>query len=70
MSEQERSALLARVTTTAGVCGGRPCVRGLRIRVVDVLEVLADDVTPEQILEDFQLLERDDIRACLAYAAR
>lgn len=70
MTEQERSALLARVTRTAGVCGGRPCVRGLRIRVVDVLEMLADDVTPEQILEDFPLLERDDIRACLAYAAR
>lgn len=49
--------------------GGRPCIRGMRIRVTDVLEMLAGGATPEQILADFPDLEADDIRASLTYAA-
>lgn len=49
--------------------GGRPCIRGMRIRVRDVLDMLAGGATAEQILEDFPDLEADDIRASIAYAA-
>lgn len=62
--------LLKRITQTPGVCGGRPCVRGLRIRVSDVLEMLAAGESIETILADFPDLEQEDIRACLLYAAR
>jgi uncharacterized protein (DUF433 family) len=48
---------------------GKPCIRGLRITVYDVLEYLAGGMTGEEILEDFPELTRDDIRACLAFAA-
>jgi uncharacterized protein (DUF433 family) len=61
--------LLQRITTEEGKLGGRPCIRGLRIRVQDVLEMLASGMTAEQILTDFPYLEADDIRAVLAYAA-
>jgi uncharacterized protein (DUF433 family) len=50
-------------------CGGRPCIRHYRIRVKDVLEMLAEGATPEEILKDYSFLELEDIRACLAYAA-
>lgn len=63
-------SLLSRITQTPGQCGGRPCIRGLRIRVSDVLEMLACEVSLEEILADFPDLERDDIRACLLFAAR
>ena len=49
--------------------GGKPCIRGLRITVYDVLGYLAAGMTHEQILSDFPYLTEDDIRACLAYAA-
>ena len=49
--------------------GGKPCVRGLRITVYEVLEYRASDMTEEQIMADFPDLTRDDIRACLAFAA-
>ncbi len=62
--------LLKRITTDPAVCGGRPCIRGLRIRVTDVLEMLAGGSSEEEILTDFPSLERDDLRACLAFAAR
>lgn len=58
-----------RITLEPGKRGGRPCVRGLRITVYDVLEMLADGMSEAQILEDFPELETADIRACLAYAA-
>lgn len=48
---------------------GKPCIRGLRITVYDVLEYLAGEMTVEEILEDFPELTRDDIKACLAFAA-
>jgi uncharacterized protein (DUF433 family) len=58
-----------RITFDPEQCGGRPCIRGMRIRVKDVLEMLAAGVTPERILADFPDLEAEDIRACLQYAA-
>ena len=61
--------LLSRITIEEGKCGGRPCIRGMRIRVQDVLDMLAGGATPEEILADFPYLEADDIRASLAYAA-
>ena len=63
-------AELQRITTDPEVCGGRPCIRGLRIRVRDVLELLANGASQEEILEDFPYLEPEDIQAALAYAAR
>jgi uncharacterized protein (DUF433 family) len=62
--------LLDRITVEPGKCGGRPCIRGLRIRVTDVLGMLAEGVSEAEILQDFPYLEPDDIRAALAYAAR
>lgn len=58
-----------RITLTPGVRGGKPCVRGTRITVYDVLEYLAGGMTEDQILADFPSLTREDIRACLAFAA-
>ncbi len=58
-----------RITINPNQCGGRPCIRGMRIRVKDVLDMLAEGVTETEILEDYPDLEVEDIRACLAYAA-
>ncbi len=58
-----------RITLDPGKRGGRPGVRGLRITVYDVLEMLAEVMSEAEILEDFPELEAADIRACLAYAA-
>ena len=63
------SDLLERITIEEGKCGGKPCIRGMRIRVQDILEMLASGMTNEAILADFEYLEPDDIRASLAYAA-
>ncbi len=52
------------------MCGGRPCIRGYRLRVSDVLDMLADGATPEDIIADYEFLERADISACLHYASR
>jgi uncharacterized protein (DUF433 family) len=49
-------------------CGGRPCIRGMHIRVSDVLDLLANDLTTEQILEELPDLQHQDILACLKYA--
>lgn len=62
--------LLERITMESGKCGGRPCIRGLRVRVTDVLGMLAEGTTAQEILQDFPYLEADDIKAALAYAAR
>ena len=61
---------LGRITTDPEQCGGRPCVRGLRIRVSDVLDLLANGLSPEEILRELPDLEREDISACLQYASR
>jgi len=60
---------MSRITFDPAQCGGRPCIRGMRIRVKDVLELLADWVAEAESLADFSYLEAEDIRACLAFAA-
>ena len=60
----------SRITVEPGKCGGRPCIRHMRIRVKDVLEMLASGATEDQSLSDYPDLEREDIRACLEYAAQ
>ncbi|PYQ89824.1 MAG: hypothetical protein DMG02_10950 [Acidobacteria bacterium] len=59
-----------RITVNPEVCGGRPCIRGLRIRVKDVLDLLAAGATREEILADYPYLEPDDITAVLEFAAK
>ena len=61
--------LLKRITIEAGKCGGRPCIRGTRLRVVDVLQLLSAGATVEEILNDYAFLERDDVLAAIEYAA-
>ena len=58
-----------RITVDPEQCGGRPCIRGMRIRVSDVLDLLANGLTPEQILEELPDLELEDIRACLRFVS-
>ena len=58
-----------RITIEPGKCGGRACIRGMRITVYDVLSYLASGMTSAEILADFPYLEAEDISACLAYAA-
>jgi uncharacterized protein (DUF433 family) len=57
------------ITIEPGKRGGRPCIRGLRITVYDVLSYLAAGMTTQEILDDFPYLTADDIQACLRYAA-
>ena len=61
---------LARITINNDQCGGRPCIRGMRIRVTDILDLLSSGATFEEILEDYPYLEREDILAAIEYAAR
>ena len=63
------SAMVDRITFDPNQCGGRPCIRGMRIRVKDVLDLLATGVSEQEILEDYPYLEAADIAACLEYAA-
>jgi uncharacterized protein (DUF433 family) len=58
-----------RITVDPAVCGGRPCIRGLRIRVKDVLDLLAAGASHDEILDDYPYLESADISAVLAFAA-
>lgn len=60
---------MSRITFDPAQCGGRQCIRGMRIRVKEVLELLAAGVTEPEILSDYPYLEHEDIRACLAFAA-
>ena len=64
------SDLLARITIDPEQCGGRPCIRGMRFRVIDVLQLLAAGETREDILAEYPYIEPDDITASLIYAAR
>ena len=61
---------LERITFNPEQCGGKPCIRGMRIRVSDVLELLAAGDSETEILEDYPYLELQDIKACLQYAAQ
>lgn len=63
-------SLLNRITVNPEQCGGRPCIRGMRIRVIDVLDLLAAGLTREQILEELPDLEPEDITAALQFAVR
>lgn len=63
------SSLLDRITVEPGKCGGRPCIRGQRMRVTDVLGLLGAGASHEEVLEDYPFLEEDDILAALEYAA-
>lgn len=65
-----REDLLKRITIEPGKCGGRPCIRGYRFRVIDVLELLASGMSHEEILRDYDFLQEEDILASLEYAAR
>ena len=65
MSENWRNL----ITSEPGKRGGRPCVRGMRITVADVLSYLAAGMSQDEVLDDFPYLTAEDIRACLAYAA-
>jgi uncharacterized protein (DUF433 family) len=60
---------LNRITVEEGKCGGRPCIRGQRIRVTDVLELLGAGASFDEILKDYPFLEREDIFAAIDYAA-
>ena len=59
-----------RITINPEQCGGRPCVRGMRIRVSDVLDLLANGLTPELVFNELPDLELEDVRACLSFASR
>ena len=62
--------LFPRITTDPRQCGGRPCVRGMRIRVTDVLDLLATGLGIEEVLAELPDLEREDVIACLKFASR
>ncbi len=61
---------LQRITHNPRQCGGRACIRGMRIRVIDVLDLLASGLSTDQILAEMPDLESEDIQACLRYASR
>lgn len=61
--------LIERITVNPEQCGGRPCIRGMRIRVVDVLDLLAAGLSQQQVLEELPDLEAEDISACLKFAS-
>lgn len=62
--------LMERVTVDSEQCGGRPCIRGMRIRVSDVLDLLANGLSPADIVEEMPDLELEDVRASLRFASR
>ncbi|MCH7736493.1 MAG: DUF433 domain-containing protein [Chloroflexi bacterium] len=62
--------LADRITVDPEQCGGRPCIRGMRIRVIDVLDLLASGLTYEEVLSEFPDLESEDILACLRFASQ
>lgn len=62
--------LAERITVDPAQCGGRPCIRGMRIRVTDVLDLLANGLTVVQVLEELPDLELEDIQACLRFASQ
>jgi uncharacterized protein (DUF433 family) len=62
--------LMPRITVNPDQCGGRPCVRGMRIRVTDVLDLLAAGLTADQVVEELPDLELEDVAACLRFASQ
>lgn len=70
MTEVQVVTLADRITVDPEQCGGRPCVRGMRIRVSDVLDLLANGLSPEQVAEELPDLEPADVQACLRFASQ
>lgn len=70
MDEDALVNQLHRITVNSEQCAGRPCIRGLRVRVTDILQLLAAGASREEILEDYPYLEPEDITAALQYAAQ
>jgi uncharacterized protein (DUF433 family) len=70
MTSPTPSALVSRIVSNSDVCGGRPCIRGTRMRVSDLVDLLAAGASREEILADFPYIEDADITAALNYAAR
>jgi uncharacterized protein (DUF433 family) len=70
LNERPMDEIENRITTNPNQCGGRPCVRGMRIRVCDVLDLLASGLTVEQVIDELPDLERADVLACLRFASR
>ena len=64
------SGISDRITINPEQCGGRPCIRGMRIRVIDILDLFASGLSADEILDEMPDLEMDDLRAALQYAAR
>jgi uncharacterized protein (DUF433 family) len=62
--------MMDRITVNPRQCGGRPCIRGMRIRVTDVLDLLAAGLSREQVIEELPDLEPEDVDACLRFASR
>ncbi|MGZ8444976.1 MAG: DUF433 domain-containing protein [Candidatus Binatia bacterium] len=67
---RDMTQIFDRITVNPRQCGGHPCVRGMRIRVVDVLELLAYGMTPAEVLNEHPDLEIEDIHACLRFASQ
>ena len=61
--------LADRITVNPKQCGGRPCIRGMRIRVTDVLDLLANGLTPQEVLQELPDLKPEDVQACLKFAS-
>lgn len=70
MTTSQGQNLEKRITTNPDQCGGRPCVRGMRIRVADVLDLYATGLSVDEILKEMPDLTQEDLSACLKYAAR
>ena len=69
MTSMTREELLQRISIDPGICFGKPCIRGHRIAVCLILDLLAADTTIDEILQDYPQLVRDDVLACIAYSS-
>ncbi len=67
--ETKMSSLLARIATDPEICGGRPCIKGTRVRVSDIVDMVAEGATPAEIVGDYPYLSPEDVTAALKYAA-
>jgi uncharacterized protein (DUF433 family) len=70
MDSERRLNLLKRITVNPEQCGGRPCLRGMRIRVTDVLALLSISLNMDEVLQELPDLDEDDLRACMVYATQ
>lgn len=69
-SHNPEDELLKRITVDPEQCGGRPCIRGMRVRVIDILDLLGAGLSPEQVVAELPILVLEDVRAALVYASR